>query len=55
MAKLNLSIIMDDGRTVVVCPEKNKIEFPDAMDFVPAELEYVLETVEKFMIYVSGD
>jgi len=53
MAELNLSILMSAGRTVVVCPEKDKIEFPELMDFSPDELRYVLETANDFIEYCN--
>ena len=49
--ELNLSILLSNDRMVVVCPESDKIEFPDATHFTASELEYITDTAIDFIDY----
>ena len=50
-----MSIVFADGRTVIVCPTKDKIKIEEPMDFTPGELEYIVKETEEFINYVVGE
>jgi len=54
ITKLYLSIITDDGRTAVVCPNKAKIKFPEGVTYTIEELAFILESSKEFIDYCDA-
>jgi len=55
MTELHMYIVFADGRTVKVCPTKDKIIIDGPMDFTPDELEYIVKETREFIDYVVGE
>jgi len=50
-----MDIVFADGRTVKVCPAKDKIIIDEPTDFTPSELKYIMKEADEFIDYVVGE